>query len=167
MQEKIHVFPCSIFLCLQQGDRKQKQESPEMDIISYLDNLDIMLGNENINPIERELANAIGELTAHYDIESNVQERENTSQENDLSDFSHENMIPRQDRLFESMDTFTNDITLRLSQEMDSLMSMMHTQINRAISSAISERVIPEIQIIMSSISSQNRDTESGSSSNN
>ena len=98
-------------------------------MMSYLDNLDIMLGNENINPIERELASAIGELTAHYDIESNVQERENTSQENDLSDFNHENMIPRQDRLIESMDTFTNDINLRLSQEMDSMMSMMHTQI--------------------------------------
>ena len=53
---------------------------------------------------------------------------------------------------------------MRLSQEMD---AMMHSQIIRAISSTISERVIPVIQNIMSSISSRNRDTKSGSSSNN
>ena len=55
---------------------------------------------------------------------------------------------------------------MRMSQKMDAMMSMMHSRINRAISSAISERVIPEIQNIMSSISSGNRDTESGSLSN-
>ena len=39
----------------------------------------------------------------------------------------------------------------------------MHTQINRAITSAIAERVIPEIQKIVSSMSaSGNWDTESG-----
>ena len=41
------------------------------------------------------------------------------------------------------------------------MMSMMHSQINRAITSA--ERVMPEIQNILSSMSSPgNRDTESG-----
>ena len=56
---------------------------------------------------------------------------------------------------------------MRLSQEMDAMMSMMHSQLTRAISSAIFESVIPEIQNIMDSISSLNRDTESGSLSNN
>ena len=56
---------------------------------------------------------------------------------------------------------------MRLSQEMDAMMSMMHSKINRAISSASSEKVIPDIQNIMTSMSSGNRDTESGSSSNN
>ena len=65
------------------------------------------------------------------------------------------------------METFTNEINLRLSQEMDSMMSMMHSQINRAINSAIAERVIPEIQNMLSSLSSGNRNTESGSSLNN
>ena len=41
--------------------RKAKaRKSREMDMMSDSDNLDIMLGNENINPIERELANTIG-----------------------------------------------------------------------------------------------------------
>ena len=56
---------------------------------------------------------------------------------------------------------------MRLSQEMDVVMSMMHTQINRANKSAISEKVIPENRNIVSSMSSGLRDTESGRSSNN
>ena len=56
---------------------------------------------------------------------------------------------------------------MKLSQELDVMMSMMHSQINRAISSAISKRVIPEIRNIMSTTSSGNRDTESSRSLNN
>ena len=52
---------------------------------------------------------------------------------------------------------------MRHSQEKDSMMPMMHTQINRAITSAIAERIIPEVQNIVCSMSSSgNRDTESG-----
>ena len=48
---------------------------------------------------------------------------------------------------------------------MDSMMSMMHSQINRAITTAIAERVIPEIQNIANSMSSTgHRDTEANSS---
>ena len=50
---------------------------------------------------------------------------------------------------------------------MDSMMSMVHAQINRAIILAISDRVIPEIRKIVSSTSSSgNRDTEASSSPN-
>ena len=46
-------------------------------------------------------------------------------------------------------------------------MSMVHNQINRAISTAISDRVIPEKQNIVSSMSSSgNRDTEASMSPN-
>ena len=63
------------------------------------------------------------------------------------------------------MGTFSNEFNLRLSQEVDTLMAMMHSQINRAISSDISDRVIPEIKNVMSSMSSSgNRDTEACSS---
>ena len=42
--------------------RKQNakaRKSSEMDMMSDFDNLDVMLGNVNNNPIERELADAI------------------------------------------------------------------------------------------------------------
>ena len=47
------------------------------------------------------------------------------------------------------------------------MMTMVHNQINRAISTAISERVIPEIQHIVSSMSSSgNSDNEASLSPN-
>ena len=47
------------------------------------------------------------------------------------------------------------------------MMSMMHSQINRAINNAIAEKVIPEIQnIVISMSSSGNRDTEASVSPN-
>ena len=49
---------------------------------------------------------------------------------------------------------------------MDSFMFVLHSQINRAISSAINDIVIPEIQNIMGSLSSGHRYTESGMSGN-
>ena len=59
-----------------------------------------------------------------------------------------------------------NEINLRFLQEMDSMMSMMHTQFNGAISSAIAERTILEIQNMVSTLF-QESDTESSSTSNN
>ena len=67
----------------------------------------------------------------------------------------------------ESMEIFSNEINMRLCQEMDSLMSMMHSHINRAIRSAISDVVTPEIQNMMGSLSSGERDTEYGTSTSN
>ena len=65
------------------------------------------------------------------------------------------------------METFTSEFNIRLSQEMDSMMSMMHSQINRAISTAIAGRVIPVTQNIVSSMSSSgNWDTEASLSPN-
>ena len=101
-----------------------------------------------------ELFNVIGNVGGHCDNESNLQSRENDSRDNYFGHYVHENMIPRQDRCQETMETFTYEFNMRLSQEMDSRMSMMHNQTNRAFSTAIAERVIPEIQNMVSSMSS-------------
>ena len=128
-------------------------KSSEMDMMSDLDNSDVMLGNGSDSPIERELASAIEQSSVQGDIEDELQQR------NDYRNFSLENDQLRQNDVRQSFETFSIEFNLRLSQEMDLLMSMVHNQINRAISTAISERVIPEIQNIVSSMSSsRNRD---------
>ena len=130
-------------------------------MMSDLDNLDVALGNGNDNPIERELAGAIEQASVQNDIEDKLYQR------SDFRDFPHENGQHRQNDVRQSFETFSNEFNLRLSQEMDSMLSMVHNQINRAISTAISERVIPEIQNIVNSMSSQgNRDTEASLSPN-
>ena len=132
-----------------------------MDMMSDFENLDVMLGNSNNNPIERELADAIDQSSVHGDAVTNMY------QGNEYRNYLHENYLLRQNEVRQSFETFSNEFNLRLSQEMDSMMSRMHNQINRAITTAIAERVIPEIQKIANSMSSTgHRDTEASLSSN-
>ena len=109
-----------------------------MDMMSDFENLDVMLGNSNNNPIERELAEAIDQSSTHGDADTHAY------LENEYRDYSRENDLLRQNEVRQSFETFSNEFNLRLSQEMDSMMSMMHSQVNRAITTAIAERVIPE-----------------------
>ena len=74
-----------------------------------------MLGNDNANAIERELSNVIGNSENHCDAEPNLESREKDSHENDFEHFVHGNMIPRQDRFQETMETFTSEFNMRLS----------------------------------------------------
>ena len=142
--------------------RRQKdtaRKSREMDMMSDIDKLDVMLGSGNENPIERELADAIEQSSVQRDHEANEYQRDN------YRIFAQENESLRQNEVRQSFENFTSEFNLRLSQEMDSMLSMVHSQINRAINAAISERVIPEIQNIASSMSSSgNRDTEASMS---
>ena len=91
-----------------------------MDMRSDFENMDVSLGYENVNPIERELANTINGSISNNDngVESDSHFRGNSSNENEIKDFSHENTISRQDRIFESIETFSHRINMRLSQEM-------------------------------------------------
>ena len=75
-------------------------------------------------------------------------------QRDDHRDFTYKNESFRQNDVRQSFEAFSNEFNFRLPQEMDSMMSLMHNQINRAISTAIVERVIPRIQNIVSSMSS-------------
>ena len=105
--------------------RRQKakaRRSREMDII-------FLLGGENVNPIERELAKTINGSISHNDLESVARITTNPTDENENRDFSHEGQIPRQDKILNSMRTFSYEIKMRLSQEMDAMMSMMPSQI--------------------------------------
>ena len=130
-------------------------------MMSDFENLDVMLGNNNDNPIERELADAIDQSSAREDASTNMYH------ESEFRDYSHEHDLLRQNEVRQSFEAFSNEFNLRLFQEMDSMMSIMHTQINRAISTAIAERVIPEIQNIANSMSSTgHRDTEASLSPN-
>ena len=142
--------------------RRQKakaRKSREMDMMSDIDSLDVMLGSGNENPIERELAAAIEQSSVQGDHEANEYQRDN------YKIFAQENESLRQNEVRQSFENFTSEFNLRLSHEMDSMLSMVHSQINRAINTAISERVIPEIQNIVSSMSSSgNRDTEASMS---
>ena len=144
--------------------RKKKakaRKSREMDMMPDVENLEVMLGNSNNDPIERELADAIDQSSTHGDADTNAYHG------GEYRDYLHENDLLRQNEVRQSFETFSTEFNLRLSQEMDSMISMMHNQINRAITAAIAERVIPEIQNIANSMSSTgHRDTDARLSRN-
>ena len=135
--------------------KAKTRKTREMDMMSDFDNLDVMLGNDKNNPIERELVDLIEQSTVHEDANTNTYHR------NEYGNFTYENDSVRQNDVRLSFDALSNEFNLRLSRETDSMMFMMHSQINRAITTAIAERVIPEIQNIANSMSSaSHRDTE-------
>ena len=131
-------------------------------MMSDFENMNVVLGSDIVNPIGRELPNLIGNTGYQCDDEINPQSKDGISHEN-----VHENVIPRQDRFQETMKTFTSEFNMRLSQEIDSMISMMHNQRNGAINTAIVERVFQEIQKDVGSMSSSgNRHIEVSSSPN-
>ena len=78
--------------------------------------------------------------------------RENSSQEIEIRDIENRNGSIRREGLSEPINILSDEINARFSWQMDSLMNLIQSQINRAISSAISDRVIPEVQKIMGSL---------------
>ena len=93
--------------------RRQKakaRKSREMDMMSDIDNLDVMLGSRNENPIERELADAIEQSSVQGDYGANECQRDN------YRIFAQENESLRQNEVRQSFENFTSEFNLRLSQ---------------------------------------------------
>ena len=148
--------------------RRQKakaRKSRELDMLSDYGNMDIMLGDGNSNSIERELDSLINAPDRQQDFQS-FPNRENSSQENEIRDIDNRNEPIGENRLIESINTLSGEMNARMSREKESMMDFMQTQISRAINSAISERIIPEIQNMMGSSTLVQQGVEPSSSLN-
>ena len=148
--------------------RKQKakaRKSRELDLLSDYGNMDIMLGDGNSSSIERELDSLINVPDRPQDFQS-FPNRENSFQENEIRDIDNRNEPIREDRLIESINILSGEMNARMSREMKTMMDLMHTQISRAINSAISERIIPEIQNMVGSLPLSHYGVEPCTSSN-
>ena len=149
----IYIFsPGEIFSM--PSTRKQKakaRKSRELDMLSDYGNMDVMLSEGNSNSIERELDSLINVPEGQQDFQS-FPNRENSSQENEIRDIDSRNDPVRGSRLIESIKMLSGEMNARTSREMETMMDLMHSQISRAITSAISERIIPEIQNMVESL---------------
>ena len=116
-------------------------------MLSECGNMDVMLGDGNSNCKERELDSLVNVPERRQDFQS-FPNRENSSQENELmnSHTSARNEPVRKETLIESINKLSGDMNARMSREMETTMNYMQTQSNKAISCALSERIIPEIQ---------------------
>ena len=128
-------------------------------------NMDIMLGGNNSNSIERKLEIVLNQSLGQGDTEA-ILTYKIPSLQLETRNIGCRIETTRSDRRLESMEMLSGQLILMLSQVKDSLMDILQVQISRAISSVINGRVIPEIQNAIGTMSSGQRDTESGSSPN-
>ena len=147
--------------------RKQKKarKSRGLEILSDIENLDIMLGGDRYNGTERERSLDSNSVRRRESIMSNNLDNEGESLfsncRNDeprtsanLGENSAEaNSLAEINRL-------SSELTSRISREMDEMMSNVDTLIQRAINEAISSQVLPQIQNVI--MAGSGRETRKG-----
>ena len=138
--------------------RKQKKarKSRGLEMLSDIENLDIMLGENHFNTRERE---------GSFRLNSNLPRRSRSfaSNESENEDWD----IGRNQRNINSrtntecdrnsvtgnssaeINKLSSEINSRISREMDEMMNSVSVQIQRAISDAISTQVLPQIQNVI------------------
>ena len=147
--------------------RKQKKtrKSRGLEILSDIENLDIMLGGDRYNGTERERS-----------LESNCVRRRESIMSNNLDNegeslFSNcRNDEPRtsadlgqssaEANSLAEINRLSSELNSRISREMDEMMSNVDTLIQRAINEAISSQVLPQIQNVI--MAGSGRETRRG-----
>ena len=103
--------------------------------------MNMLLGERKSNSIERDLDSIIN--CRQQDFQS-LPNREKSFQDNEFRGIDI-----KEKELFELINICSSEMNAILSREMDSLMNLMQSQINRAISSAKNDKVILETQNIL------------------
>ena len=141
--------------------KAKARRSREADIMSVRENMDVMLGSGGDNGIESDIDQMTGfsNMLNRDDIEEGHSMSRNSSQDNEIQKMPEKRSDPS---LTRDLDMFSSKMNLGISQEINSLLNGVNSQIENAISSAISERVIPQMQGAVEGI--LNRQLESVSS---
>ena len=147
--------------------RKQKKarKSRGLEILSDIENLDIMLGGDRYNGTERERSLDSNSVRRRESVISNNLDNEGESlfsncrndeprTSADIGQNSAEvNSLAEINRL-------SSELNSRISREMDEMMNNVGTQIQRAINEAINSQVLPQIQNVM--MAGSGRETRRG-----
>ena len=142
--------------------RKQKKarKSRGLEILSDIENLDIMLGENHFNDMRRDESIDGTSIRKQESVTSNNLENEDMNLHSD-----HRNpetgTSAGYDRITASVDSqaeinkLSFELNSRISREMDEMMNSVSSQIQRAISDAINHQVLPQIQNVIMAGSGQ------------
>ena len=142
--------------------RKQKKarKSRGLEILSDIENLDIMLGENHFNDMRRDESLDGTSIRRQESVTSNNLENEDMNLHSD-----HRNpetgTSAGYDRITASVDSqaeinkLSCELNSRISREMDEMMNSVSSQIQRAISDAINNQVLPQIQNVIMAGSGQ------------
>ena len=143
--------------------RKQKareKRSRQSDVMSDLENVDIMLGNYSRNELDSQL----GERETELDLESNGLQTANPISE-DFRSLINTNSRENSEITIETARLINNENTSQMTRKLDEIRSDLNTQILEVINSAISEKVLSSIQNVLGVQNPESdtiRDTQSG-----
>ena len=136
--------------------RKQKKarKSRGLEILSDIENLDIMLGENIFKGTERDGSLDSSSVRRHESIVSNNLDE---GEENPYSDHRNSNVRSNADYGQNSADMnsqaeinkLSSELNSRKSREMDEMTSNVSSQIQRAMKEAINTQVLPQIQNVM------------------
>ena len=136
--------------------RKQKKarKSRGLEILSDIENFDIMLGENHLNETERDGSLDSASVRRHDSVMSNNLENEGgSSYFNHMNSDTRTNAVNGQNSADVSshaeINKLSSDLNSRISREMDEMMNSVSVQIQRAINDAISNQVLPQIQNVI------------------
>ena len=118
--------------------------SRQSDVMSGLENVDIMLGNYSGNDLDSQL----GERETGGDLESTGLQTTNPICENFRS-LININSRENSEITIETARLINNEITTQVTRKLDELKEDLNTQILEVINPAIAEKVLPSIQNVL------------------
>ena len=147
--------------------RKQKKtrKSRGLEVLSDIENLDIMLGGDHYNGTERERSLESNSVRRRESITSNNLDNEGESlfsncrndEPRTSADFGQNSAEANS---LAEINRLSSELNSRISREMDEMMSNVDTLIQRAIIEAISSQVLPQIQNVI--MAGSGRETRRG-----
>ena len=147
--------------------RKQKRarKSRGLEILSDIENLDIMLGGDRYNGTERERSLDSNSVRRKESVISNNLDNEGESLfSNCRNDQPRTNADLGQNSAeansLAEINRLSSELNSRISREMDEMLNNVGTQIQRAINEAINSQVLPQIQNVM--MAGSGRETRRG-----
>ena len=127
--------------------RKQiakEKRSRQSDVMSDLENLDIMLGNYSRNELDSQL----GEREIELDLESNDLQAATPISE-DFRSLINTNSRKNSEFTIETARLINNEITSQVTRKLDETGSDLNAQILEVVNSAITEKVLLSIQNVL------------------
>ena len=136
--------------------RKQKKarKSRGLEMLSDIENLYIMLGENHFNTREREgiINSNMPRRSRSFDSNESGNESENRNRNQKATnsgtnaEFDHNPVTADSSA---EINRLSSELNSRISREMDEMMNSVSVQIQRAISDAISTQILPQIQNVM------------------
>ena len=147
--------------------RKQKKarKSRGLEILSDIENLDIMLGGDRYNGTERERSLDSNSVRRRESIMSNNLDNEGESlfsncRNDEPRTSANLGQNSAEANSLAEINRLSSELNSRISREMDEMMNNVGTQIQRAINEAINSQVLPQIQNVM--MAGSGRETRRG-----